>query len=174
MNSQKSKGERQRGPFLTRNAELAHRRRNVRVVHAKSPRGWWGSEALRTCGIPPMQIPLAKPGHVVPLTARRLGNVVFLGIQEGEGNQMWAAQASPPQAPKFLPVSVGRGRNGNSLDGLLQVSPPVVSRLCLTWSCNKPAIYLGSSFSGETVAQGPNPHLLRLLYPRWSLYHWAP
>lgn len=145
----------------------------LRWAHAKSPHGWWGSEILRTWGIPPMQISLAKSGHVVPLTARRLGNVVFLDVQEGEGNQMWVAQASLPQAPKFLQISVGRGRNGNSLDSLIQVSHPVVSWLCLTWTYNKPAIYLGSSFSGETVAQGPNPHLLCLLYRRRSLYHRA-
>lgn len=65
------------------------------------------------------------------LTARSLGNVVFLSAQEGEENQMRVAQVSQPQAPKFLIISVAKRRKGNFCDRILQVLHPAVSLLCL-------------------------------------------
>lgn len=107
MNSQKSKGKKQRGFFFIRSAEITHKRRMLGLKYARTLCKWAMQVKFQGLGeYSPTQISLAKTGHMVPPNLMRLGNVVFLCIQKGEENQIWVAQVSLPQVLKLLIISV--------------------------------------------------------------------
>lgn len=78
MNSQKSKGKKQRGSFLTRSAEIARKRMNVRTQVCQNSTQRDNAVGFQGLGeYSPTQVSLAKTGHMITPNCKDAGKCSF-------------------------------------------------------------------------------------------------